>query len=178
MDEVQAKLAREREEWDRQTKLRQEERLNALRERMRERREREQRMREDLNRESEMRGSEYEQKRRAIEEELRKIKEREREILMRAEVRRREEVLRVQKGAQVSRAESIHNAKLVRRLSTSTVSTNSSRSSAMVDTLSAASNMLKAEELLKIIRQMNPELEARRQTALQVSVILSLLLLH
>lgn len=137
---------------------------------MQERQEREQRMKEELKRELSVRPVEYDCKKKALEEELRKVREREREILMRAGVKIEEKMLELQKSVQVSRAESIRSARLLRRLSTSTTS---SRSSAAVDTLAAASGMLKAEELLRVVREMNPELEARRQAALRVSAVLS-----
>lgn len=140
---------------------------------MQERQEREQRMKEELKRELSVQPVEYERKKKALEEELRKVREREREILMRAGVKIEEKMLELQKSVQVSRTESTRNARLLRRLSTSTTSSRSSRSSATVDALAAASGMLKAEELLRVVREMNPELEARRQAALRVSAVLS-----
>ncbi|KIP10008.1 hypothetical protein PHLGIDRAFT_115825 [Phlebiopsis gigantea 11061_1 CR5-6] len=166
MDEVQARIAREREEWDRQTKLKQEERLQMIRERMKERQERERHMKEVSRRELEAQTGEYEQKRRALEEQLRNAKEREREILKRAEEKVQEKMKVLQNSVQVSRVESARNPKLLRRLSTSTTSTRSSRSSVSAHTLAALSVVLKADDLLCVLRLANPDLEARRQAAL------------
>jgi hypothetical protein len=168
-EEVQARLAREREEWDRQLRLRQEERLQAMRERMKERHEREQRMKEDIKRELVVPATEYEEKKKALEEEMEKIRQKQREVLLKAEEKLKEKMSTLQKVIEVKRADSIRSRRMiggvVRR-----DTRKSSRRDSKTAALAVAYEMLKAEDLLRAVREMNPELEARRQAALEVSI--------
>ncbi|EKM49929.1 uncharacterized protein PHACADRAFT_213711 [Phanerochaete carnosa HHB-10118-sp] len=168
MEEMQAKLAREREEWDRQSKLRQEERLRAMRERMRQRQEVEQLRREELRRQYDQRPDEYEEKKQALLEELRRVQERQHEILMKAEAKLQEKITTLQEVAKLKRAESIRSARSVRSAQSGRrmVCTPSRRAST-ANVLMKAHEMLRVDELLRILRATNPELEARRQAVLQ-----------
>ncbi|GJE91064.1 DnaJ-domain-containing protein [Phanerochaete sordida] len=168
MEEMQAKLAREREEWDRQCKARQEERLAAMQSRMRARQEAEATRREELRREYDDAERPLEDKRHALREELRRIQEREREILGRTQAKLQEKIATLQEVVKLKRAESIRSMRSARSVQSArrTLCAPSRREST-ASILLKAHEMLRADELLRALRAANPELEARRQAALQ-----------
>lgn len=168
MEEMQAKLAREREEWDRQSRLRQEERLQAMRERMRARQEAEQQRRAELRRQYDAQNDAAGDRRHALREELRRVQEREREILLRTEAKLQEKIATLQEVARLKRAESIRSARSARSVQSGRrMVCASSRRESMASVLAKAHEMLRADELLRVLRAANPELEARRQAAIQ-----------
>ncbi|KAI0091724.1 hypothetical protein BDY19DRAFT_642386 [Irpex rosettiformis] len=157
-NEAQERLAKTREEWDRQCKQRQEERLRLIRERQARAKEERERLREEKLRKqiSERLPDDYEERKKIIEEEIRVAQDRYQETFMKAEMRYRERIKKLEEELN-ERKEHLRQAGPLPRMPTK----------ASHGTFAVASQMLQTNVLLEQLRTANPEWEARRQAALR-----------
>ncbi|KAI0343193.1 DnaJ-domain-containing protein [Trametopsis cervina] len=156
--ETQERLARTREEWDRQCKLRQEERLRALKEQQAKAREERERLRQEKLQQqwAERPPDDYEEKKRALEEEIRASRERYQENILKAEMKYRERIKQLEEDLN-SRKQQLRLAEPLPRIP------NKSAHGAFA----LATDLLQADALLQELRKANPEWEVRRQAALR-----------
>ncbi|TCD67581.1 hypothetical protein EIP91_012211 [Steccherinum ochraceum] len=126
-DEVQNKLAKEREEWARQAELRQKERM------------------------------------RARTEEMRASAQKRQETLMQAEINYREKMRILEEQLRQSKEKMQKSKEGMRHATSPTINVNVSVSSPS----SEAETFVAAEDILKEIRKVNPEWEARRLAAMR-----------
>jgi DNA repair exonuclease SbcCD ATPase subunit len=163
-NEAQERLARTREEWDRQCKQRQEERIRLLKEQQARAKEERERLRQEKLQQhvAERLPDNYEERKKAMTEELRASHERYQENIMKAEERYRERIKQLEEDLK-ARREQLRRTESVPR-----VPTKVSR-----DAFNTVSEFLEGDALLQQLRDANPEWEARRQAALRVSRCLS-----
>lgn len=159
-NDAQERLARTREEWDRQCKQRQEERIRALKEQQARAREERERLRQEKLQQFGMeKPADYEERKKALEEEIRATQERYQENILQAEMKYRERMKMLEEELRARKEQLTQSAESVPRLPPKVAA----------GAFAMASELLKADALLGELRKMNPEWEVRRQAALRVS---------
>ncbi|KAI0704323.1 hypothetical protein BC835DRAFT_1316659 [Cytidiella melzeri] len=161
-NEAQERLARTREEWDRQCKQRQEERIRLMRDQQEKAREERERLRQEKLRQmdSEKLPDDYEEKKRVLTEEIRASQERYRDNLMAAEMKYRERIKKLEEEL-IAKRKQLQQESPIPRIPIKPAQ----------GSLATVSEMLQTDSLLQQLRDANPEWEVRRQAALRVGIV-------